>query len=76
VKRVLFVLLAVSALAVLGLAGSGSATASSHYTLNCARSPVCTEVQDPEEVFGEDSYVATTSHRCSSTRTSRDRGIR
>ena len=56
-KRVLFVLLAVSALAVLGLAGSGSATASSHYTLNCARSAVCTEVQNPEEVFGEDTYV-------------------
>ena len=56
-KRFLFVLLAISALSVLGLSGSGSASASTHYTLNCARSAVCTEVQDPEEVFGQDNYV-------------------
>src|SRR5215472_3167665 len=28
-----------------------------HYHLNCAASAVCTEVQNPEEVFGEDQYV-------------------
>src|SRR5438045_5513163 len=25
--------------------------------IDCAKSPICTEVQDPEEVFGEDNYV-------------------
>jgi hypothetical protein len=30
---------------------------SSHFHINCASSAVCTEVQDPEEVFGEDNYV-------------------
>jgi hypothetical protein len=57
VKR-LVILLALSALGALGFGGSGSASStSSHYTLNCARSVVCSEVQDPEEVFGEDNYV-------------------
>lgn len=28
-----------------------------HHTLNCVASAMCTEVQDPEEVFGEGNYV-------------------
>ena len=29
----------------------------SHMNINCAQSAICTEVQDPEEVFGEGNYV-------------------
>jgi len=31
--------------------------APAHTAINCAQSAVCTEVQDPEEVFGEGNYV-------------------
>jgi hypothetical protein len=34
-----------------------SGSVAGHYHMNCAVSAVCTEVQDPEEVFGENKYV-------------------
>ena len=56
-KRLLIVAVACGALVVLTLTGSGTASSSSsHVTLNCAKA-MCAEVQDPEEVFGEDHYV-------------------
>jgi hypothetical protein len=57
VKRLIF-LIAFSALAALGFGGSGSASSTTtRFTLNCAKAIGCSEVQDPEEVFGEDNYV-------------------
>jgi hypothetical protein len=56
-KRLLIVAAACCALGVLMLTGPGSASSTSHSTLNCARSALCAEVQNPEEVFGEDNYV-------------------
>src|SRR3954462_1340328 len=32
-------------------------TAATRMSINCAQSALCTEVQEPEEVFGEDNYV-------------------
>jgi len=34
-----------------------ASAAQSHMTIPCATSPICTEVQNPEEVFGEGNYV-------------------
>lgn len=49
---------AATLMAVLPIAAASPAHAAArHYTLNCATSAMCTEVQDPEEVFGEGNYV-------------------
>jgi hypothetical protein len=55
----LLLLAALPLATVAGFQGGGTvahATAA-HKSMNCATSPVCTEVQDPESVFGEGNYV-------------------
>lgn len=54
-------LIAAVALALPLAAASSSATvahaAPAHAAIDCSQSPICTEVQDPEEVFGQGHYV-------------------
>jgi hypothetical protein len=54
-KRLLIVAAAFCTMGVLVSTGPGSASPG-HLALNCARA-MCAEVQNPEEVFGEDNYV-------------------
>jgi hypothetical protein len=56
-KRLLIAAAVVSVLGVLAIMGPGSASSTSHSTLNCATSALCAEVANSEEVFGEDHYI-------------------
>jgi hypothetical protein len=56
-QRLLILAATFCVLGVLTLMGPGSASPTSHSTINCAASALCAEVANPEEVFGEDTYV-------------------